>query len=805
LIFDDSSSAGAAAITNNAAMSFAAAASAGSATINNNFQIFFGEATTAGKATITNNPAGLIHFDNTSTAGNASLDNFGETSFFNDSTAGSAKITSHGLVTFQDASTGGSATIDNFGAARFFDSSTAGSATIVNNGTLSFDNTSTAGNATITTSNGGNTKFLTNADGGNARLIANAGGVVDFSGTSGTLGDRRVSAGSIEGAGTFNLGRSKLTVGSNNISTEVSGVIADGGASGGNSASLNKVGTGTLTLSGQNTLTGFVDVAGGALIVNGSMPSLFGIDVDNGALLGGTGIISRTEVHDGGTFAPGGNAGPLTVQGPLSLSTAATYLVQIAPTWSGRANVSGEANIGGTVQAVFGPVSVVNQRYTILSATGGVTGTFASLTTNLAAGAVSLSYDANDVFLNVSSPFRGVTGLNQNQRNVANALNNVFNSTGSLPFAFFNLSPTGLTQVSGEAGTGSIQTAINAANQFLNVLMDPFIANRGPGMGQAGAASSYADGEGVARAGASREVSGAYAALQARVSNAADLYSNRWSVWGTSYGGSVTTDGNTTVGSHDTTSRVFGLVAGADYRLSPDLLAGFALAGGSTSFSLAGGLGHGSADLFQVGAFATQKFGAAYISGALAYGWQDVTTNRTVTVAGLDQLQARFKADTFSGRFEGGYRYVTSLAGITPYAAVQVTSFVLPNYGERATFGAGLAGLNYGGQTTTATRSELGARFDRSYALETAIMTLRGRTAWAHDFDNNRAITATFQSLPGASFVVNGARPSSDAALVSAGADLVWANGFSVAGTFEGEFSDTVRSYAGKGTLRYSW
>jgi hypothetical protein len=32
-----------------------------------------------------------------------------------------------------------------------------------------------------------------------------------------------------------------------------------------------------------------------------------------------------------------------------------------------------------------------------------------------------------------------------------------------------------------------------------------------------------------------------------------------------------------------------------------------------------------------------------------------------------------------------------------------------------------------------------------------------------------------------------------------------WANGFSVAGTFEGEFSRVTESYGGKGTLRYQW
>ncbi len=30
-------------------------------------------------------------------------------------------------------------------------------------------------------------------------------------------------------------------------------------------------------------------------------------------------------------------------------------------------------------------------------------------------------------------------------------------------------------------------------------------------------------------------------------------------------------------------------------------------------------------------------------------------------------------------------------------------------------------------------------------------------------------------------------------------------NGFSLAATFEAEFSDVTRSYAGKGVLRYEW
>jgi uncharacterized protein with beta-barrel porin domain len=89
--------------------------------------------------------------------------------------------------------------------------------------------------------------------------------------------------------------------------------------------------------------------------------------------------------------------------------------------------------------------------------------------------------------------------------------------------------------------------------------------------------------------------------------------------------------------------------------------------------------------------------------------------------------------------------------------------------------------------------------------MQNAILTLRGRFAWAHDFNTDRNIAATFQTLPGASFVVNGAAQAHDAALVTGSAEMKWLNGWSTAATFEGEFSNVTRSYAGKGVVRYSW
>lgn len=193
------------------------------------------------------------------------------------------------------------------------------------------------------------------------------------------------------------------------------------------------------------------------------------------------------------------------------------------------------------------------------------------------------------------------------------------------------------------------------------------------------------------------------------------------------------------------------------------------------------------------------------ISAALAFGWHDVTTNRAVALAGTDQLQGRFRAESFAGRFEGGYRVAAPHAGLTPYAAVQAIAFNLPAYAERSLNGGGLFALTYAAQTTTAARSELGLHADRAFTVSDGLLTLRGRAAWAHDYNPDRAASAVFQALPGANFVVNGARGNPDAALLTAAAEMKWRNGLALSGTFDGEFSGNTMSYSGKAIARYTW
>ena len=774
----------------------------------------------------------VLYFTNGSTAGAAQILNSGFIQFQNISSAGSANITNNLDLAFTGSSSAASATITivQDSGVSFSNSSSAGNATIINNSFheqfglcfcipttpgLGFSGTSTAGDATITTS--GLTQFFEQSTGGNARFINTNFGILDFSNSSGPNNDGKVSAGSIEGGGNFFLGAVELTVGGNNLSTQVTGVISDGAFCGmfctPTGGSLVKVGTGTLTLSGSNSYSGPTSVNGGTLIVDGSIASSLLTTVNAGGTLGGNGTVGSTIIN-GGTLAPGNSIGVLTVHGSLAFTAASSYMVEVSPASADRVNVTGAATLGGaTVKASFAAGSYVSKQYTILNASGGVIGTFGSLVSiNVPSTlAASLSYDANNAYLDLDLAVSKLPGLNNNQRNVGNALGSYFNTAGGIPVAFATLTAAGLTQVSGETAAGSQQTTFSAMTQFLGTLLDPFIGGRGEASASTTSSTSFAEESDVnayassrgKRTGAERE---AYAAIY-RKASIRDSYDPRWSVWAAGFGGSQTTDGNTALGSSTTTSRVFGMAVGADYVFSPRTIAGFALAGGGTNFGVSNG-GSGRSDLFQAGAFIKHSVGNAYVSVALAYGWQDITTDRTVTIAGVDRLRAEFNANALSGRVEGGYRFVTPWiggVGLTPYAAGQFTTFDLPAYAEQAVSGANTFALGYAAKTVTAARSELGLRTDKSFAMPNAILTLRGRLAWAHDFNADRNIATTFQTLPGASFVVNGAAQAQDSALITASAEVKWLNGFSLAGVFEGEFSAVTRSYAGKGVARYAW
>ena len=842
--FFNTSTAGSAAITNNADINFFNTSTAGSATvINNHGAVFeFNDTSTAGSASITNNGTGLIKFNSTSTAGSSNITNnaLGEIDFIIASTAGTAAITSAGLINFDDTSTAASATIANNGTGTitFNNTSTAGSATLTNNGAgiIIFNNASTAGSATITNNgagaitfnnsstagssivaNNGLIRFFNTSTAGNAALTNTGGsGVVDFSASTGPNNDGKLSAGSIAGGGNFYLGSDQLTVGGNNLSTTVSGVISDcgGGANcqnaGATGGALVKTGSGTLTLTGIDTYTGATTVDGGTLALDGTLTGTSSVAINSGSTLTGTGTVDPLTVTfaSGSTFTPGVAGTPgtfMTIAGNLAFQSGALYVVYLNPSSTTFAKVTGSATLAGTVQANFAAGSYVGKQYTILQSAGLGGTTFSGLSTaGLGAGLdASLSYSADDVFLNLTATLGVGTPLNVNEQNVANALNNFFNGGGTLPPGFaglFGLSGSSLqnalTQLDGEDATGAEHSAFQLMSEFMGLMLDPFVYGRG-GPASGGGPLGFAPDQ---QASFPPDVALAYAGLLKAPPRQA--FDQRWTVWGAGFGGSGTAKGDLVVGSSNITTSTYGFAAGADYHVSPDTVLGFAVAGSGTNWNLAQSLGTGRSDAFQAGVYGTEYFGPAYIGTALAFTNNWFNTNRTALG---DELTAKFQGQSYGARLEGGYRLAVGPAtGVTPYAAIQAQSFYTPGYSETDLTGGGF-GLSYNAMNATDTRSELGGRFDALATLGALPVQLRARVAWAHDWVSNPALSASFQALPGASFVVYGAAVPHNSALTSMGAELHITQRWTLLGKFDGEFASSSQLYAGSGTLRYQW
>jgi fibronectin-binding autotransporter adhesin len=282
-----------------------------------------------------------------------------------------------GVTQFLKASTAGNATINNIGtttnfagSTNFSGTSTAGNATINNitGGSTNFSGTSTAGGATITSNGGtlggagGSTNFSGSSDGGTARAITNGNGSFDISGLT-TAG---MGIGSIEGSGNYFLGSKTLSVGGNNLSTTVSGVIQDGGAGG----SLTKIGTGTLTLTRINTYTGITTINAGVLSISqdANLGTPRGTPVGNqltfnGGTLQATASFALnpnrgvTLLAGGGTIGvTGANVltygGVIIGSGSLTKSDAGTLFLSGANTYTGATTVNSGVLQAGSKDAL---------------------------------------------------------------------------------------------------------------------------------------------------------------------------------------------------------------------------------------------------------------------------------------------------------------------------------------------------------------------------------------------------------------------------------------------------------------------
>ena len=430
---------------------FLNSATAGSLTDFTSFgTITFGGTSTADNATFTNNA--FLNFTNTSTAGDATFTNNSVLIFDGDSTAGNGTFnngtlnTSGGFIQFgeipSDAPTAGNGIFTNLGSPAStvggglvcIHFGTAGDATFINDGATAsggiagetlFQDTGDAGNAVLIANggvgggDGGSIEFATASTGGTARVEVFGNGNLDISGHNAP----GLTTGSIRGTGAVFLGANELTVGTNNMGTTFSGLIQDGGSSGGTGGSLTKVGTGKLTLTKSNTYTGGTTVTKGTLLVTNRSGSATGtgpVQVNAGTF-GGTGRISGAATIGTATTAAtlasgnGARLGALTLLNTLTFNSRGTCKVNLNSNTAAGAQVvaTGVTINSGALVSIsdLGTTKLPNgTAFTIISntATTAIAGTFSNLadgsTLVVGTNTYHVSYeggDGNDLTLTV--------------------------------------------------------------------------------------------------------------------------------------------------------------------------------------------------------------------------------------------------------------------------------------------------------------------------------------------------------------------------------------------------------------------
>ena len=176
--------------------------------------------------------------------------------------------------------------------------------------------------------------------------------------------------------------------------------------------------------------------------MNGSIASSSLTTVNSGAALLGSGTVGATVINSGGFLVPGpvGTPGSMTVTGNLAFQSGALYVVQVNPTTASSTNVSGTASLAGTVGAIFLPGSYMVRSYPILTAAGGLTGTFGGLVTSgLGPGfQTSLSYTGNTALLNLKAQ---LVPEPHNAANNTHAADNDPARTGAPAFAATDVCP----------------------------------------------------------------------------------------------------------------------------------------------------------------------------------------------------------------------------------------------------------------------------------------------------------------------------------------------------------------------------
>ena len=205
-------------------------------------------------------------------------------------------------------------------------------------------------------------------------------------------------------------GSSDSRINSSGKSSVFAGAITSSGS--GKLELSDSTGSGAVTLnSPNNVIAGGVALTSGTLAVgDGSNPNArlqADVALSPASTLKGHGTIVGLISNNGGTVRPGGSIGTLAVDGSYNQSTSSTLSIEISPTQNSLLSVYGafgKANLGGTLDIVATAGTYAPKKYTMVTTTGGVVGSFSNVTNNLSSFSnlySAVSYDAQNVYFTI--------------------------------------------------------------------------------------------------------------------------------------------------------------------------------------------------------------------------------------------------------------------------------------------------------------------------------------------------------------------------------------------------------------------
>ncbi|MGN6788989.1 MAG: autotransporter domain-containing protein [Rhodanobacteraceae bacterium] len=470
----------------------------------------------------------------------------------------------------------------------------------------------------------------------------------------------------------------------------------------GGSGSLTLSGPGTLVLTGNNTYSGGTTIGAGTLQSTRPLPG--NLTITGGTLDAAAGVAGN--LSNAGKVAVHG--GDTTVGGNYTNTSTGTLAVSLGS----KLAVTGTATLNGGTLEVTGADSgyVANTHTDVLTATGGVTGTFAQLVkdTGVVFTSTTIGYGANDVYLDT-------TGLNIT---VAAA------AMGFVQPA--SMSAAQRVQLGFEAINATVESGGTPSADVLHGA-GAIQHSATPAIAQATLQSLSGQ---LHAASAAMLLNGIDAGGNALSEHFDDLVSGRAKsgVWYSNFGW----QGNLQRSGYAGASfRSDGGMAGADMRVGSHGFFGFAAGQSSGYGQLEAAWDHDRTWMSNIAMYGGLVNGPWYASAQVASGWYREDMQRLLQLGAM--LAPVGNASTgryIAGALEGGRLFQIGNTRVVPFADLRYQSLDLGGFTEQGGLGYGLKAE---ARTVGRLQTGLGLRAERGWRLDNGMrMEFDGSAGWQH-------------------------------------------------------------------------